>query len=62
MTESNRTTRYLCTHFLVLSSPQPQLSYEIDDDAITKFFGALDAEVKAVRWLHHKDSGDFKEV
>jgi hypothetical protein len=39
-----------------------KLSYEIDDDAITKFFGALDSEVKAVRWLHHKDSGDFKGV
>jgi nucleolin len=38
------------------------LSYEIDDDAITKFFAAVDAELKAVRWLHHKDSGDFKGV
>jgi len=38
------------------------LSYEIDDDAITKFFGSVEAEVKAVRWLHHKDSGDFKGV
>mmetsp|Transcript_40847 Transcript_40847/g.85015 ORF Transcript_40847/g.85015 Transcript_40847/m.85015 type:complete len:322 (+) Transcript_40847:78-1043(+) len=36
------------------------LSYEIDDDAITKFFASVDAEIKAVRWLHHKDSGDFK--
>lgn len=36
------------------------LSYDIDDDAIIKFFGNVDAEVKAVRWLHHKDSGDFK--
>ena len=36
------------------------LSYEIDDDGITKFFAAVDAEVKAVRWLHHRDSGDFK--
>lgn len=35
-------------------------SYEIDDDAITKFFGNVESEVKAVRWLHHKDSGDFK--
>ena len=38
------------------------LSYEIDDDAITKFFANVDAEVKAVRWIHHKDSGDFKGV
>ena len=22
----------------------------------------LDAELKAVRWLHHKDTGDFKGV
>jgi nucleolin len=36
------------------------LSYEIDDDAITKFFANVEAEVKAARWLHHKDSGDFK--
>mmetsp|Transcript_32925 Transcript_32925/g.48698 ORF Transcript_32925/g.48698 Transcript_32925/m.48698 type:complete len:335 (+) Transcript_32925:104-1108(+) len=38
------------------------LSYDIDDDAITKFFSNVDAEVKAVRWLHHKDTGDFKGV
>jgi nucleolin len=38
------------------------LSYEIDDDAITKFFGSVDSEVKAVRWIHHKDTGDFKGV
>lgn len=38
------------------------LSYEIDDVGITKFFGNVDAEVKAVRWLHHKDTGDFKGV
>mmetsp|Transcript_19378 Transcript_19378/g.31183 ORF Transcript_19378/g.31183 Transcript_19378/m.31183 type:complete len:380 (+) Transcript_19378:91-1230(+) len=38
------------------------LSYEIDDDAITKFFASVDAELKAVRWLHHRDSGDFKGV
>ena len=38
------------------------LSYDIDDEGIIKFFGAVDAEVKAVRWLHHKDSGDFKGV
>jgi RNA recognition motif-containing protein len=36
------------------------LSYEIDDDGIAKFFSSVDAEIKAVRWLHHKDSGDFK--
>lgn len=38
------------------------LSYDIDDEAITKFFANVEAEVKAVRWLHHKDSGDFKGV
>lgn len=38
------------------------LSYEIDDEGIYKFFGTVDAEVKAVRWLHHKDTGDFKGV
>jgi len=38
------------------------LSYDIDDEGITKFFGNVDAEVKAVRWLHHRDSGDFKGV
>lgn len=36
------------------------LSYDLDEDGITKFFMAVDAEVKAVRWLYHKDSGDFK--
>lgn len=36
------------------------LSYEIDDERIIKFFGNVEAEVKAVRWLHHKESGDFK--
>ena len=36
------------------------LSYDIDDDAMTKFFANVDAEVKAIRWLHHQDSGDFK--
>lgn len=36
------------------------LSYDIDDDGITKFFMSVDAEVKSVRWLHHRDSGDFK--
>lgn len=35
-------------------------SFEIDDETIIRFFGAIDAEVKAIRWLHHKDSGDFK--
>ncbi|GMH66993.1 hypothetical protein TL16_g04562 [Triparma laevis f. inornata] len=38
------------------------LSYDIDDDGIFKFFENVEAEVKAVRWLHHKDSGDFKGV
>jgi nucleolin len=38
------------------------LSYDIDDEGITKFFGNVDAEVKAIRWLHHRDSGDFKGV
>jgi nucleolin len=38
------------------------LSYEIDDDAISKFFETAGAEVKAVRWIHHKDTGDFKGV
>ena len=36
------------------------VSFDIDDEGITKFFGSVDAEVKAVRWLHHKDTGDFK--
>ena len=36
------------------------LSYDIDDEGITNFFASVDAEVKAVRWLHHKESGDFK--
>jgi nucleolin len=36
------------------------LSFDIDDDAIIKFFASVDAEVKAVRWLHHRDTGDFK--
>lgn len=36
------------------------LSYDIDDDAIYKFFAAVDAEIKAVRWLSHRDTGDFK--
>ena len=38
------------------------LSFDIDDDGITKFFANVDAEVKAVRWLHHRDTGDFKGV
>jgi nucleolin len=38
------------------------LSYEIDDDAITKFFGTAEAEVKAIRWIHHKETGFFKGV
>jgi nucleolin len=36
------------------------LSYDIDDDTLIQFFTSVDAEVKAVRWLHHRDSGDFK--
>mmetsp|Transcript_1927 Transcript_1927/g.3690 ORF Transcript_1927/g.3690 Transcript_1927/m.3690 type:complete len:387 (+) Transcript_1927:105-1265(+) len=36
------------------------LSYDIDDEGITKFFMGVEAEIKSVRWLHHKDSGDFK--
>ena len=36
------------------------LSFDIDDDAVGKFFENVDAEVKACRWLHHKDTGDFK--
>ena len=36
------------------------LSYDIDDEGIGKFFASVNAEVKAVRWLHHRDSGDFK--
>ena len=36
------------------------LSFDIDDDTIIKFFANVEAEVKAVRWLHHRDSGDFK--
>ena len=38
------------------------LSYDVDDDAITKFFAAVNAEVKAIRWIHHKDTGFFKGV
>jgi nucleolin len=38
------------------------LSYDIDDEAITKFFMTVEAEIKAVRWLYHQDSGDFKGV
>lgn len=36
------------------------LSYDIDDEGITKFFMGVEAELKAVRWLYHQDSGDFK--
>eukprot|EP00578_Thalassiosira_sp_NH16_P016492 CAMPEP_0181107388 /NCGR_PEP_ID=MMETSP1071-20121207/17060_1 /TAXON_ID=35127 /ORGANISM="Thalassiosira sp., Strain NH16" /LENGTH=397 /DNA_ID=CAMNT_0023190901 /DNA_START=87 /DNA_END=1280 /DNA_ORIENTATION=+ len=36
------------------------LSYDLDDDGIAKFFMGVEAELKSVRWLHHKDSGDFK--
>ena len=38
------------------------LSYDIDDEGITKFFMTVEAEIKAVRWLFHQDSGDFKGV
>lgn len=38
------------------------LSYDVDDESIAKFFANADAEVKAVRWLHHRDTGDFKGV
>jgi nucleolin len=50
-------------------SPKPEnchklfignLSYDIDDEVITKFFANVEAEVKAVRWLHHQETGDFK--
>lgn len=36
------------------------LSYEIDDEAITKFFMTVESELKAIRWLYHQESGDFK--
>ncbi|KAL3798945.1 hypothetical protein ACHAW5_003071 [Stephanodiscus triporus] len=36
------------------------LSYDIDDEGITKFFMSVESELKAVRWLFHQDSGDFK--
>ena len=36
------------------------LSYEIDDDAMSKFFSNVGKEMISVRWLTHKDSGDFK--
>ena len=35
------------------------ISYEADDDKLTKFFANVDAEVKGVRLLQH-DSGEFK--
>ena len=38
------------------------LSYDIDDDKIKEFFATVEAEVKAVRWIYHKESGDFKGV
>mmetsp|Transcript_7604 Transcript_7604/g.15812 ORF Transcript_7604/g.15812 Transcript_7604/m.15812 type:complete len:335 (+) Transcript_7604:149-1153(+) len=38
------------------------LSYDIDDDGIKKFFDNVGAEMRAVRWIHHKESGDFKGV
>jgi nucleolin len=36
------------------------LSFDIDDDTIYNFFASVGAEIKAVRWLSHHDSGDFK--
>ena len=36
------------------------LSYDIDDEGISKFFANVGAEMKAVRWLSHRDTGDFK--
>merc|ERR1719491_2261969 len=36
------------------------VSFDIDDDILTKFFQNVGAEVKAIRWLHHQSSGDFK--
>jgi len=36
------------------------VSFDIDDEGLTKFFAAVDAQVKSIRWLYHKDSGDFK--
>jgi nucleolin len=36
------------------------LSFDIDDDTIYKFFASVGAEIKAVRWLSHHDTGDFK--
>ena len=39
------------------------LSYEITDDDVYNFFqNGANAEVKALRWLSHKDTGDFKGV
>ena len=39
------------------------LSYDVDDDKMFQFFkdGAA-VDVRAIRWIHHKDSGDFKGV
>jgi len=36
------------------------VSFDIDDDILTKFFENVGAEVKAIRWLHHQSTGDFK--
>lgn len=39
------------------------LSYEITDESLTKFLvNGADAEPKAIRWIHHSDTGDFKGV
>uniref|UniRef100_A0A7R9X0G7 RRM domain-containing protein n=1 Tax=Craspedostauros australis TaxID=1486917 RepID=A0A7R9X0G7_9STRA len=36
------------------------ISFDLDDEQLRNFFQAVDAEPKAIRWLHHKDTGDFK--
>jgi nucleolin len=39
------------------------LSFDVTDDALVKFFlNGADAEVKAIRFIHHKDNGNFKGV
>ena len=35
------------------------LSYEIDDDTVRDFFKEC-GDIEAIRWLTHRDSGDFK--
>lgn len=36
------------------------LSYNIDDDTIVEFFKDCGGTIVGLRWLSHKDSGDFK--